>query len=257
MSGTTLFSAGALAPNQVICTRKNLRASAHRSLIGVFAVLSVLADCLQAVRRQTNFEEESFMRFAFSLKHLSCGLALVSFLSVGAASAQTLAGVNATLDHNLDSKKAAVGQSITAKLDSSVKTTDGIDLPRGTELIGKVAAVTNDQKNTSISLLFTTAKLKDGKEIPIKATVIGAYPSSQAIGDDINSVAPAPDSIAADGTFTQQPGALRHVALTSAVKNENSGTFSSNDGPFRLTAGTFLQVGLARAASGTATRAAE
>ena len=80
------------------------------------------------------------MRFTFSLKNLSLGLAMVS-LSAGAAFAQSLTGVNARLVRPLDSQTAAQGQPVTAKLDGSVKTADGVKLPKGTELIGKIADV--------------------------------------------------------------------------------------------------------------------
>lgn len=200
------------------------------------------------------------MHLKSSLKNFSFGLAIVSLISAGAASAQSLSGVDATLDHTLDSKSAAVGQAVLAKLNESVKTTAGVELPRGTELIGKVAEVTTPEKGSgkSISLVFTTAKLQDGKEIPVKATLVGAYPAADvADGASADSIAPPPTSIDIDRTFDQQAGALRHVALTSAVKDDNSGTFSSSNGNFKLNAGTILQIGIAPAAGGNATSAAE
>jgi hypothetical protein len=53
------------------------------------------------------------MRFT-SFKKFSFGLALVSLAAAGAASAQSLVGVNTTLDRTLDSKSAAAGQVVTA-----------------------------------------------------------------------------------------------------------------------------------------------
>ncbi|MGC2298695.1 MAG: hypothetical protein WA476_07830, partial [Acidobacteriaceae bacterium] len=72
------------------------------------------------------------MRFT-SFKNLSFGFALSSLIAVGAASAQTLVGVNTQLDRALDSKSAAAGQVVTVKLAGTVTTQDGIKLPRGTE----------------------------------------------------------------------------------------------------------------------------
>lgn len=199
------------------------------------------------------------MRFT-SLKSLSHGLALSSFVAVGVASAQSLVGVNTKLDHTLDSKSAAVGQVVTAKLDGTVTAADGTKLPRGTELIGKIAEVKNANGSpVSVSLLFTSAKLKGGKEIPVKATVIAAFPEADPVGVSLGDVATlqAPEKVDGDRTFNQQPGALSHVALTSAVKNPDSGTFSSTEGNFKLYAGTFLQVGIAPAAAASGTTAAE
>jgi len=198
------------------------------------------------------------MRFT-SFKKFSFGLALVSLAAAAAASAQSLVGVNTTLDRTLDSKSAATGQVVTAKLDGTVTAADGTKLPKGTELMGKVADVKNTNGAASVSLVFTSAKLKDGKEIPVKATVLAAYPESDAVGLTLGDVAeqPAPAQVAGDSVFDQQPGALEHVALSSAVKNHESGTFSSTNGNFKLLAGTSLQVGIAPASSGSGTNAAE
>jgi hypothetical protein len=199
------------------------------------------------------------MRFT-SLKSLSYGLALASVVGVGVASAQSLVGVNTRLDRTLDSKSAAVGQVVTAKLDGTVTTADGTKLPRGTELVGKIAEVKNANGSpVSVSLLFTSAKLKVGKEVPVKATVLAAFPEADPVGVSLGDVATqqAPEKVAGDGSFNQQPGALSHVALTSAVKSPDSGTFSSTAGNFKLYAGTFLQVGIAPAGASSGTTAAE
>lgn len=189
---------------------------------------------------------------SFSLKQFSFGLALASFVCAGAASAQSLAGVTTRLDKTLDSGSAKSGEPITAKLDSSVTTPDGVKLPRGTELIGQVADVKAAQGGpVSLTLVFSSARLKDGKEIPVKATLVGAYSASE--GDDATygsmTMAPAPTTVSSDDTFNQQPGALHHVALTSAVKNSDSGTFTSSNGNFKLSAGTYLQFGVDASAS--------
>jgi len=189
---------------------------------------------------------------SFSLKQFSFGLALASFVCAGAASAQSLAGVTTRLDKTLDSGSAKSGEPITAKLDSSVTTPDGVKLPRGTELIGQVADVKAAQGGpVSLTLVFSSARLKDGKEIPVKATLVGAYSASE--GDDATygsmTMAPAPATVSSDDTFNQQPGALHHVALTSAVKNSDSGTFTSSTGNFKLSAGTYLQFGVDASAS--------
>ena len=200
------------------------------------------------------------MRIAFTVRNLSCTLALISFLAAGAASAQTLAGVNATLDHSLDSKGAKVGEAVSVKLTSSVKTPDGVDLPKGTELVGKVAAVKADAKGpVSVSLLFDTARLKGGKQVPVKATLLAAYPASTGgDGEDSVQVIGAPPShVVSSDTFDQEPGALGHVSLKSAVKSDNSGTFASSDGNFKLGSGTYLQLAVGSANSGSGSSAAE
>jgi hypothetical protein len=210
-------------------------------------------------KQKISAKERIYMRLN-SWKHWSLGLAMVSLVGLGSASAQSLAGVTTTLDHALESKSATVGEPVTATLKGSVKA-DGLDLPKGTDLVGKVAEVKAAQNGApaSVSLVFTTAKLKDGKEIPVKATVIAAFPRSADEGVEGSGVmmGAAPQQVPSNGAYQQEPGALSHVGLQSAVKNGDSVTFTSN-GNFKLPAGTFLQLGVASAsANGSGTTAAE
>lgn len=201
------------------------------------------------------------MRFAVRLKNLSLGLALVSSISVAAASAQTLLGVNAQLDRNLDTKTAAPGQVVTAKLDGTVKTAEGLRVPRGSELIGKVDAVKSSDNGgpASVTISFSSARLKNGKTIPVKVTVVAAYPQSAGGSSDGSdqTLPPPPSQVNSDTTVQQDAGALGKVSLKSAVKSDNSGTFTRADGDFRLSAGTYLQVGIAPSAPGNTSTAAE
>ena len=197
----------------------------------------------------------------FTLKNVSLGLAVISLLSAGAASAQSLAGVNTQLVKPLDSETAAAGQAVAVKLNSGVKTPDVVKLPRGTELIGKVTAVTPAQKGSaaSVSIVFTEAQLKGGKQIPVKATLLAAYPASEGVeaqysDSTMDTVA---GSVASDHVVDQEPGALPGVTLKAAVQDANSGTFSKTDGNFKLGAGTYLQIGVAQASGSGATSAAE
>lgn len=199
------------------------------------------------------------MRFSF-FKNFSLGLAVLSLVAAGAASAQSLAGVNTRLSQNLDSKTAKAGETISVKLDSAVTTPEGVKLPRGTELLGKVADVKAAQSGqASVTLVFTSARLKDGKEIPVKATLVGAYTAGEGSSTmyDGQTMAPPPVVVSPSETFNQQPGALRHIGLTSAVKSSDSGTFTSSDGNFKLAAGMYLQLGIAATGNSGGTSAAE
>lgn len=199
------------------------------------------------------------MRLA-SWKHWGLGLAAVSLVGLGTACAQSLAGVTTVLNRTLESKSATVGEPVTATLKGSVKA-DGLDLPKGTELTGKVAEVKAAENggDATVSLVFTTAKLKDGKEVPVKATVIAAFPRSASDGVNGSGVimGAAPQQVPSDGVYQQEPGALSHVGLKSAVKDSDSGTFTSSK-DFKLPAGTFLQLGVGSVGSnGTGATPAE
>jgi hypothetical protein len=136
------------------------------------------------------------MQIATSLRNLSLGVATASVLLAGSALAQSsqtsqsksqqwqLQGVNARLDHTLDAQSARVGEDVEAKLDQPVKTAEGAKLPAGTEVWGKVERVQASQNGgpSSMTLRFTTGQLRNGQKVPMKVTVIGAFPPNASGG---------------------------------------------------------------------------
>lgn len=198
------------------------------------------------------------MRFGTTGNNLLVRIAIASVICTGAASAQSLVGANAQLNQSLDTKKLSEGQVVTAKLDESVKTADGVDLPRGAELIGKVGEVKPSQNDgpATLSLVFNTAKLKDGKQIPVKVTLISTAPPSDGMDNYGVAIGPPPQHVSDNASFQTSEGG-GDVLLTSAVKNADSGTFTKSHGNFGLISGTTLQVAIAPAAEGSQTNAAE
>lgn len=196
------------------------------------------------------------MQFSFSLKNVSLGFAILS-MSAAAASAQSLAGVNTKLLTPLDSQTAKVGQQVAVKLNDSVKITSGETLPKGAELLGSVSEVkpAEGRNPASVTVVFNTAQLKGGKKVPVKATVLAAYPP--AGGSDLDVIGVAPAQVDAKYSVDQEAGALPGVTLKSAVQNSDSGTFSKGNGNFKVAAGSFLQVGIAPASAAATTAAAE
>lgn len=192
------------------------------------------------------------MRFA-SLRNLCLGLANTSLLFAGAAFAQPvqMVGVNARLDHTLDSKNAVPGQIISVKLDRAVKTLDGIDLPKGTQLLGKVDQVQPSQNGgpSTLSILLNEAQTRDGRQIPVKVTLIGAYPPGQQSRSvyGTETMGPAPRHISMKEQVDQEPGVLSHTSMRSAVRSHDSATFRKDDGDVRLLAGSYFQLGIAPA----------
>ncbi len=201
------------------------------------------------------------MRLTSSLKTFSLGVTTLAFLAAGAAwalpndngteaSMSWLAGGTARLDHALDAKTAKPGQVVEAKLEGTVKTADGTELPRGTTLRGTVAAVhaPDNGQAASISVLFDQAQLKDGKTLPVKVAIIGAYPNDEGqLGTYGGSTMPnAPERVPLADRFDQEPGTLSHIAMTSRASGSNSATFTNQKGDVKLEPGTFLQVGIAQ-----------
>lgn len=162
-----------------------------------------------------------------------------------------LVSANARLTHDLNAKDASQGQVVKARLTSDVKTANGMKLDKGTVLTGKVAQVQGSSDNgpSRLSVVFNEARLKDGKTIPVKATLLGAYPSSAGSyypGSGMTMMmGTEPHSIPADQKILQEPGTLSHIAMRSAVQSDVSGTFTSTDRDVNLKRGTRLQIAIA------------
>lgn len=163
-----------------------------------------------------------------------------------------LVSADARLTHDLNAKDAAQGQRVTAKLTSDVKAADGMNLEKGTMLTGKVEQVRKSSDNgpSQISVVFNEARLKDGKTVPVKATLLGAYPPNSGsyyadTGSNGALMAGEPASIPADQKIVQEAGTLSHVTMRSAVQSNVSATFTSKDRDVNLKRGTRLQIAIA------------
>ena len=165
--------------------------------------------------------------FATAIVALS-GLAMAQDQSQGL---KLMAG-NSELVHPLNSKSAAQGQAVTVKLTDSIKTPEGVELPRGTELIGRVDEVkASDKKGPStLVLTFNQAHLKDGKTIAVKATLAGFAPAGGA--EEL------PTAVDANGTFDQLADGATGVKLHSAVQDTTSGTLTNEHSNINFGAGT-------------------
>lgn len=99
--------------------------------------------------------------------------------------------VHAELSKTLDTKKAKQGDVVNAKLEESVQIPNAQELPKNTVLEGHVDQVTAsaNKSDSTMVVTFDKAKLKDGQELPIKATVIGL--SEPAMAAEQGGGAPA------------------------------------------------------------------
>jgi len=89
---------------------------------------------------------------------------------------------------SLSTKNAKVGDVLTAKTLKAWKLADGTDLPKGSKLIAKVAAVQSKQAGNGNSMLtfrIDQAEVKGGAAVPIRAMVVAIGPGlgpHQSIG---------------------------------------------------------------------------
>jgi hypothetical protein len=90
----------------------------------------------------------------------------------GAVAAGT--ALHAELSQSVDSKKAKAGDPITAHTTEAIKMDGKVVIPKGTKLVGHVTRASARSKGDADSVLamqFDRAILKDGRELPLQATV--------------------------------------------------------------------------------------
>jgi hypothetical protein len=177
-----------------------------------------------------------------AITSLSIAALLSTFSGGGSSFAQSpsaqLTPGSALLGHSLDTKDAAAGQAVTAKLISPIETSEGLTLPRGTQLLGRIVDVqaSHDKSPATLTLIFDKAKIK-GKEVPIKATLVAMGPQ--------NTLPNAPAKVTSTDSFDQPEGELPGVSLHSAVQSDNSGVLTNKASNIRLDNGTEILLAVA------------
>lgn len=166
----------------------------------------------------------------------------------GQSEASQMVPARADLDHTLDAKNAKPGHAFEARLLNKVHLKDGQDLPRGTTLVGKVGQDDmNENGRSKLALCFDQAKLKDGKTVPIKATILGIYnPGSQPLDFNVAPGEQVPNDWNHKVLQVDQIGAVSGADLHSKIGSQNSGVLvSSSDDDIRLRPGTELTLAIA------------
>lgn len=97
------------------------------------------------------------------------------------ASAPTAKGpiLTAKIVGTLSSKKAKVGDTLTAKTLEGAKLPDGGDVPKGSKLIAKITSATSKKDGSGTAILsfrFDQLELKGGKTVPIHGIVTAIGP---------------------------------------------------------------------------------
>jgi len=133
----------------------------------------------------------------------------------------------AWLKNGIDARKTHPGQRFQAVLDRTIQLHDGTTLDKGAELLGRV---TTDQTKAGIqqlALRFTRAQLKDGRSIPIKATVLEVAGPAGEYGYNL-----ADDSMHWDHKTLRvdQIKAFRDVDMHSRIAGKNSALFVAQQG---------------------------
>ena len=105
--------------------------------------------------------------------------------------------MSATLSKPVDARKAKPGDPVTATNDRDAKTADGTSIKQGSKLLGHVTKAQPLDKSASgkadasagsmLALVFDKAVLKDGREVPLNATIqaISAAESDASLASDM------------------------------------------------------------------------
>jgi hypothetical protein len=177
---------------------------AHHRILAIAATCTILS---LPVLAQTSPSDQS---------QASAGVA-----SSESAGALHLVPATALLLDSLDAKKLEPGASFTARLNTKVHLANGTELPAGTVLKG---AITSDEMNlqgtSKLALQFTTAQLKDGQSVPIKAAIVGLY-SNDGSEDAYNGWADWNQQTVG----VEQLDVMSGVDLHSKIDGQNSGVF--------------------------------
>jgi len=160
--------------------------------------------------------------------------------------ASQMVPAQAALSRAIDGRNAKPGDEFRARLAEKVHLKNGSELPEGTILMGKVGTDDMQQKGSSkLALCLNEAQLKNGKTIPIKATIVGVYSP-----DAGSALAPRGDQVANDWTRSiyaiDQIDALSGVDLHSRITSQNSGVLvSAKKDDIKLKQGTELALAIA------------
>src|ERR1700733_3899582 len=115
------------------------------------------------------------------------------------APAAALSPVTGELMNRLDSKTAKSGDRVLLKTKSTVRTADGMEIPKGSKLIGHVIAAKPSSavdENAQVALQFDRIELKNGQTLLIHSEIEALSPS---VGDasnaaDASASSPSPSS---------------------------------------------------------------
>jgi uncharacterized lipoprotein YbaY len=147
----------------------------------------------------------------------------------------------ATLPHTLDADKDHLDSTFEAELDHKVTLSNGTVLPAHTMLNGKITRDDMQAAGKSeFALRFDQAQLKNGKTVPIKATIVDiARPSSNTDGY-------ATSNDWTSQTLTvEQLDAVSGVDLHSEIASNDSAVFvSTKKHDVKVPAGTELKLAI-------------
>jgi hypothetical protein len=194
-----------------------------------------------------------------------------------------LVGIRAVLEKTLDARKIKQGDTVIARPEVKIPIADGIDLEPSSKLLGRVDSVqpSTSKSDSTVTVTFDRVQLKDGRQIPIKATILwigqppshlnptivsaaadrttpgvgvgagmsGGSPEQGYQGSEIagppkrHDDQPAPTA-APTGIFSQA-NAIPGIDFTSDIRKPESGSFHGSNRNVNIPGGTVFAFALA------------
>jgi hypothetical protein len=164
------------------------------------------------------------------------------------ATAARMVPVYAALSRTLDARKDHPGSSVEAKLTRKARLSDGTELPPGSILMGRVVEDDMQQHGRSkLALRFDQARLKDGKVIPLQATIVGIFGPVYGAADEGYDTA---NNWTNATVQVDQLNVVPGVDLHSNIASQDSGVFvSTKKDDVKLPQGSEVQFAIAPQAS--------
>jgi hypothetical protein len=138
--------------------------------------------------------------------------------------AMQMVAAQARLDNPISSQSIQPGAAFHATLIETVHLKNGSELPRGTRLIGTVTKdAANGGGKVALALRFTQAQFKDGKTVPITATIVNIVSPESGYASETgvrSSTLWDPGTLQVD-----EVSAVGGADLHSRIGGENSGVF--------------------------------
>jgi hypothetical protein len=146
----------------------------------------------------------------------------------------------------VSAKKAHEGDQVRAELRSrDVVLKDGTRLPGGTVLVGKITEAQASPGNVRLAMLFNDARLKDGRTVPVKATIVAIEPPADDADGVQQAVVPARDVWNQNTLQVDELGAVSGADLHSSIAGNNSGVIVSNrKSNIKLAAGSQIDLAI-------------
>ncbi len=112
--------------------------------------------------------------------------------------------VQARLEKPVDARKNKPGDEVIAKTTQATTSNDGVAIPKGSKIIGHVTEAKAKQKGASesaVGVMFDHALLKDGRQIPLSASIQAISAPQQIASDNF-----AEDQAMTNGAGMAGPG---------------------------------------------------